>query len=201
MSAMKRLNKLVLATQNRHKLAEVANWFAPWGVEVLALSEFTREMPPETGATFAENACAKARYGFEVSGLPTLADDSGLEVDALQGAPGVRSARYAGEDAGDAANNRKLLAELEGVAHRTARFHCAMALAVGDVTFQAEGKVEGVILREPRGSGGFGYDPLFWLPERGMSMAELSAEAKNQVSHRARALAALVEILQEGGLL
>ena len=113
----------------------------------------------------------------------------------------MRSARYAGEDAGDAANNRKLLAELEGVAHRTARFRCAMALAVGDVTFQAEGKVEGVILREPRGSGGFGYDPLFWLPERGMSMAELSAEAKNQVSHRARALAALVEILQEGGLL
>lgn len=198
--AMKKLSRLVLATQNQHKLAEVGSWFAPWGLQVLALSDFTREMPPETGETFAENAYIKARYGYEVSGLPTLADDSGLEVDALGGAPGVRSARYAGEGAGDAANNRKLLAELEGDGRRSARFRCAMALVVGEVTIQAEGTVEGIILREPRGSGGFGYDPLFWLPEHGMSMAELSAQEKNEVSHRARALAALVEKLREGGL-
>lgn len=197
---MKKLNKLVLASQNQHKVDEIQDWFNPLSLKIIALSQFTREMPPETGATFAENAYIKARNGFELSGLPTLADDSGLEVDALGGAPGVRSARYAGERAGDAANNHKLLADLEGISQRSARFCCAMALVLGDVTIQAYGTLEGVILRTERGSCGFGYDPLFWLPEQNMSLAELSPEAKNKISHRARALADMARKLEAGGL-
>lgn len=197
---MKKINKLVLATGNLHKVQEVQEWFRPFQVEIVPLSEYSREMPAETGSTFAENAYIKARYGYEVSGLPTLADDSGLEVDALQGGPGVYSARYAGEGATDADNNRKLLAELKGISARTARFRCAMALVLGEVTIQGEGTCEGIILAEPKGNGGFGYDPLFWLPQQGRSMAELSQEEKNEISHRARALADVAEKLLAGGL-
>lgn len=200
MTVMKKLNKLVLATQNPHKVKEIQGWFSPFGIEVLILSEFCSCMPPETGATFAENAYIKGRFGFEQSGLPTLADDSGLEVQALGGAPGVWSARYAGEGATDADNNRKLLTELENVTGRDARFRCAMALVMGDLTIQAEGIVEGSILLTPRGNGGFGYDPLFWLPEQQKSMAELMPQDKNCISHRALALASLLAKLRAGGL-
>lgn len=197
---MEKLNRLVLATQNQHKVQEIQKWFKPFGLRVLALSEFGPGMPPETGTTFAENAYNKARFGADLSGLPTLADDSGLEVEALGGMPGVRSARYAGENATDAENNRKLLAELDEASERSARFHCAMALVAGDLTIQAQGTVQGSILRMPKGSGGFGYDPLFWLPERQQSMAQLSSEDKNTISHRARALADMLAKLQGRGL-
>lgn len=198
---MTKLNKLVVATQNLHKVEEIQAWFSSFGQPVLALSEFGPGMPPETGTTFAENAYIKARFGFDMSGLPTLADDSGLEVEALGGAPGVWSARYAGEGATDDENNRKLLAQLEDVTERGARFRCAMALVFGDLTIQAEGMVEGNILRAPTGSGGFGYDPLFWLPEQQKSMAQLSSGDKNIISHRARALADLLAKLQAGGMI
>lgn len=192
-------SKLVLATLNKHKVDEIQNWFRPFGVDIIPLANFTNSMPPETGQTFTENAVIKARYGFEVSGLPTLADDSGLEVDALGGEPGVYSARYAGEGAKDEDNNRKLLKELEGVEERVARFRCAMALVTGENTVLADGSCEGIILDTSRGTGGFGYDPLFWLPEQNLSMAELSQVEKNKISHRARALMDLLRQLQAKG--
>jgi XTP/dITP diphosphohydrolase len=157
----------------------------------------------EDGETFAANAAKKAREVAAAAGLPALADDSGLEVDALDGAPGVRSARYAGAGHDDAANNRRLLAELAGVptARRTARFRCAVALAdprgpLGDTVEIREGACAGVILESPRGHNGFGYDPLFLYPELGRTFAELSLEEKGRLSHRARALAAMLPVLR-----
>lgn len=152
------------------------------------------ESPAETGETFAENAVLKARHAAAASGLVALADDSGLEVDALGGAPGIHSARYAGEAANDEENRRRLRRELAGVSdeRRTGRFRCALALAAPDgassrLVTVVEGVLEGRLLIEPRGDGGFGYDPLFLLPERGVTLAELTPEEKNAVSHRARA--------------
>jgi XTP/dITP diphosphohydrolase len=194
-------NKLVVATFNKHKADEIQDWFRPFGLEIIALSNYTDTIPPETGITFAENASIKARYGFEVTGLPTLADDSGLEVAALQGAPGVYSARFAGEGATDIDNNHKLLEELQGSQDRTARFRCAMALVTEENTILADGACEGEILRVPRGTGGFGYDPLFWLPDQQKSMAELTQDHKNEISHRAWALKDLVRQLQSRGWL
>ena len=198
---MERLNKLVVATFNLHKVQETSAWFRPQGVEIIALANYTREMPAETGATFAENAYIKAQNGFKVSGLPTLADDSGLEVDALSGGPGIHSARFAGEGATDAANNSKLLAALKGVTRRSARFRCAISLVREGDLIQAEGICPGIILETSRGSGGFGYDPLFWLPNLNLTMAELSQEKKNQISHRGRALANLMAELRSRGLI
>lgn len=198
---MERLNKLVVATFNLHKVQEISAWFRPQGVEIIALANYTREMPAETGATFAENAYIKAQNGFKVSGLPTLADDSGLEVDALSGGPGIHSARFAGEGATDAANNSKLLAALKGVTRRSARFRCAISLVREGDLIQAEGICPGIILETSRGSGGFGYDPLFWLPNLNLTMAELSQEKKNQISHRGRALANLMAELRSRGLI
>lgn len=200
---------LVVATRNRGKTKEFREAFAALGVEVRDLNE-TAGVPEieETGATFAENALLKARTTAELLGLPVLADDSGLCVDALEGAPGVYSARYAGERATDADNNAKLLRELSQTAvaqdgppavFGTARFVSSLALYLpaerGHVG--AEGAVEGMILREPRGDGGFGYDPLFWLPEFGRSMAELTLEEKNAISHRGRALRALLAKIKQ----
>jgi len=199
MTMIQKIDKLVIATLNKHKVDEIQDWFSSLGVEVLALSGFSSVMPPETGQTFSENAIIKARYGFEVSGLPALADDSGLEVDALGGAPGVYSARYAGEDANDFSNNHKLLKELQGIMHRNAHFRCAMALVTKDTSISVDGICSGLILETPRGTGGFGYDPLFWLPDQNLSMAELSQSQKNQISHRARALANLLLELQNRG--
>jgi XTP/dITP diphosphohydrolase len=189
---------LVFATRNKGKLVELRELLP--GIAVLAIDEVGRTVPEviEDAATFAGNAAKKAREVSAFTGLPALADDSGLEVDALDGAPGVYSARYAGEPHDDAANNAKLVAALAGVpaARRTARFRAALALAdiagpLGDRVLAADGTCEGVILDAPCGTGGFGYDPLFFAPELGMTFAEAGVGSKSELSHRARAMRAM----------
>ena len=189
--------RLVLATGNAGKLREMRAILAPWGVDVRPQSEFTRAAADETGLSFVENALLKARFAAEVSGLPAIADDSGLEVDALHGAPGIYSARYAGPGADDAANNDRLLRDLETVpdAERTARYRCAMVYlrwALDPAPLVCQASWEGRIGRLPRGRGGFGYDPLFLVGDGPQTAAELEAAHKNEVSHRGRALRALV---------
>ncbi|OUN00260.1 MAG: non-canonical purine NTP pyrophosphatase, RdgB/HAM1 family [Paenibacillaceae bacterium ZCTH02-B3] len=199
---------LLLATKNRGKTREFREAFAPLGVEVIDLNDLAdRDIPPivEDGATFEENARIKARAVAEATGLITLADDSGLCVDRLGGAPGVHSARYAGPKATDAENNAKLLEELRLAAERdgagdagsAARFVCCLVLynpATGE-TIVEEGTVEGRIVLQPSGTGGFGYDPVFWLPSHGCTMAELPIEEKNRISHRGAALRRLIDRL------
>ena len=195
---------LVMATRNAGKVRELRDLLAGLGIELLSLTDFP-DLPeiPEEGATFAENAGAKAREVARLTHLSALADDSGLEVTALKGRPGVFSARYAQDRTqpavpGDADNWGKLLEEMAGVPweEREARFVCAIALALTDGrVFTARGECRGSIALEPRGKHGFGYDPVFWVPEFGRTMAELEPEVKNRLSHRARALAALREIL------
>lgn len=189
--------RVVLATGNAGKVLELAALFREPRLELVGLRGLVSDdfAVDETGATFAENAWLKACAACRATGLPALADDSGLEVDALEGRPGVHSARYAGIGASDNENNQKLLRELTLVppTARSARFRCVLALAVpepgGPARFaEASGEVEGSILRAPRGSGGFGYDCLFEPVDlRGRSSAELSLEEKNGISHRARA--------------
>ncbi|VBB06512.1 Hypothetical protein LUCI_1745 [Lucifera butyrica] len=186
------MQELVVASQNKGKVAEIQAVFAhlPFTVLSLAACGIIKE-PAETGMTFMENAVLKAHYYAAKTGKACLADDSGLEVDILGGEPGVYSARFAGEDADDAKNNQKLLARLEGVPRekRSGRFRCALAFVDPDGTLiTAEGACEGIILPEPRGKNGFGYDPLFFLPAFQASMAELTMEEKNAVSHRGQAL-------------
>lgn len=188
--------KLVVATRNAGKRRELEALLAPLGYELLTLDEagVTGEVE-ETGDTFVENAELKARAALEATGLCVLADDSGLEVDALGGAPGVRSARYAGVAHDDQANNARLLRELVGVTARGARFRCALVyLEPGGRRLVVDGTCEGRIAEAPRGGGGFGYDPLFLIGDR--TMAELSADEKNRSSHRAVALARLVVELE-----
>ncbi|SRR5690554_487727 len=192
------MRKIVLASSNKGKLKEFSELLAPHNIEILTQDELGIEPAEETGLTFVENAILKARHASAASGLPALADDSGLEVDALQGAPGVFSARYAGEGAKDEENNQKLLEALKEVpqAQRSARYHCVLVLmrhAQDPTPLICHGSWEGSILTEPRGTGGFGYDPLFWLPDSGCSVAELPAEQKNQQSHRGKALRQLME--------
>ena len=187
-------SELVLASNNKGKLAELQAMLGD-SIKVRPQSDFTDIEAEETGLTFVENALIKARHAASVSGLPALADDSGLAVDALGGAPGIYSARYAG-GAGDAANNAKLLDALKDVpdAERGAQFICALALlrhAEDPIPLICEGAWEGRILHAASGEHGFGYDPLFWVPERDCSSAELSPQEKNQLSHRARAMAQL----------
>lgn len=190
------MQRLLIATGNRGKLAEFRDLLGDRGIELVSQGELGIEDPPETGTTFVENAIIKARNAAQRSGLPALADDSGLIVDALGGAPGLISAHYGGVH-GDAARNiARLLGELAGVpeAQRTARFHSVIVLlrhADDPAPLIAEGTWEGRILDAPRGSGGFGYDPVFFSPEHGCSAAELDAAVKNRVSHRGRAMAAL----------
>ncbi len=195
---------LLLATHNRKKLAEIERILAEQlggaGVHLLGLDAHP-DVPtaPENEATFAGNARAKALWYAERTGLLCVADDSGLEVDALGGRPGVHSARYAGPAATDADNRAKLLRELSGVAPaaRGARFRCAICLVDGgDVVFEADGVTEGTLLDAERGGGGFGYDPLFLSAELGQTFAEAPASAKDRVSHRGRALARLAEFLR-----
>ena len=186
--------QLVLASNNAGKLKELQAMLGDH-IEVLPQSQFINEEAEETGLSFVENAILKARHAARASGLPALADDSGLAVDALDGAPGIYSARYA-DNQGDAANNAKLLAALRDVpeAQRSARFICALALvrhADDPVPMICEGAWEGRILHAAQGEHGFGYDPLFLVPELGISSAEMPAEQKNQLSHRARAMAVL----------
>ena len=187
--------RLVFATTNRGKLREVSEILSADGVQVVGIADVAPGWQVvEDGASFAENARLKALDLARRTGLPALGDDSGLEVAALGGRPGVRSARYAGEDATDAQNVTLLLAELCDFADdsRSAEFRCALVLAWPDGTLvEAEGRCEGRIARAPRGSGGFGYDPVFVDPASGRTFAELPAEAKNAFSHRRRALEAL----------
>ena len=183
---------IVLASNNRGKLTELGQILAPFRLTVYPLANYTDESADETGATFAENAVLKARFAARWSRLPAIADDSGLEVDALHGAPGVYSARYAGVGASDAANNQKLLSALDGMPaqQRSARFRCVLAY-VDDENSEpilADGAWEGRILDAPRGSGGFGYDPLFLPAGSRLSAGEMSADEKNRSSHRAQAL-------------
>ncbi len=196
---------LVVATGNRGKLAEIRTLLGGLPVEVLAMNDVLAPLSiVEDGDTFGKNALKKARSVAGACQMLTLADDSGLEVDALGGRPGVRSARFAREGATDAENNAALLQQLEDFddASRTARFRCAIALVdpwgpEGSREFLVEGTCEGRIARKPSGAGGFGYDPLFIVAETGCTMAELSDEQKNRVSHRGKALAQLRPTLAE----
>lgn len=191
--------KLILASNNAHKLIEIRAILGGEFDEILSMREagIVHETV-EDGSSFLENAEKKAREIMEISGCCALADDSGLCVDALGGAPGIFSARYAGEHGDDKANNRKLLRELEGVEDRRAHFACAMVLVRPDGSVvRAEGRMDGVIAFEEAGENGFGYDPLFYLPERGCTNAQLTPEEKNAISHRANALHALLQKLRE----
>lgn len=196
------LRKLLVATHNRGKMREFAEMLAGMEIEWLDLDDVqvTTDVP-ETGSTFAENARLKARAYATMTGLLTLADDSGLEVDALQGAPGVLTARYGGAGLSHADRYQLLLQNLANVAweERTARFRCAIALSApdGQILAESEGVCEGVIALEPSGSGGFGYDPVFFLPQYGQTMAEVGSAIKHQISHRGRALGAIADLLRE----
>ena len=192
---------LVLATGNPGKLREISVMLEPLGWSVRTQGEWDIPEAVEDGLSFIENALIKARHAARLTGLPSLADDSGLAVDALGGAPGIYSARYA-NGAGDEANNRKLLDALADVPEeqRGAHFYCAMALvrSAGDpAPLLAIGRWDGRIARQPSGGGGFGYDPLFLLPEEGCTSAELPAEVKNARSHRGRALRAMVRLMKD----
>lgn len=191
---------MVLATRNAGKLREMRALLEPHGLRVVPVSDFSGDDVAETAHTFVENALIKARAASAASGLPAIADDSGLEVDALDGAPGVRSARYAGEGASDADNVARLLGALHGVGEgqRGARFRCAavyLAHPCHPTPVIREGCWEGRVLEAPRGDGGFGYDPVFLDPVSGLSAAELDPAAKNRLSHRGQAVRALAAAL------
>lgn len=189
--------KIVIATRNPGKLAELSALLAGCGCQAIGLDEVEIcGSPRETGSTFQENALIKAHFYATRANLPCIADDSGLCVDALNGKPGVFSARYAGEQATDAENNRKLLADMTNKEDRRAHFTCVTVCAKPDGRYIfAEGRCDGLILRETRGDGGFGYDPVFFCPEHNATFAEMPAELKNRISHRARSLALLKQAL------
>lgn len=193
--------KIVMASGNAGKLREISRILSDLDITVVPQSEFGVSDAEETGTTFVENALIKARHAAAATGLPAIADDSGIAVDALGGRPGVYSARYAGPDATDEDNNDRLLAELAGVpdAERGAAFHCVACFVTpdDDAPIIAEGEWRGRILHERQGDGGFGYDPLFYVPELGCSSAQLSAEEKNRRSHRGKALQELGRKLHE----
>lgn len=198
------MRRVVLATGNPGKLREIRAILAGHGLEVVPQSELGIEPPAEDGDSFASNALIKARHAAAASGLPAIADDSGLEVDALGGRPGLHSARYAGPHAGDAANNARLLAELSGVPaeRRGARYRCAMAFVRHAEDAQpvlAEAVWEGRIGHVPRGTGGFGYDPYFIVDGDGRTAAEMPAAEKNRMSHRGQALTALAGRMKDAG--
>lgn len=195
------MSTIVLATGNKGKVKELSELLSASNVSIVPQSEFDVPDVPETGTTFVENAIIKARHASKITGLPAIADDSGLEVDALKGAPGVISARYSGINATDASNNTKLLEELTGVApnKRTARFHCVLVYmrhSDDPTPIICHGVWDGSILEKPQGEQGFGYDPLFWVEQYQQSSAELTREIKNQLSHRGKALAKLVEFFK-----
>ncbi len=199
--AMSLPHRIVLATGNPGKVREIRRILGAFGVEIVPQTELGVDDADETGISFLENALIKARHAAELTGLPAIADDSGLVVDALDGRPGVYSARYAGAEATDDDNIEKLLHELRGVTDdkRTAAFHCCAVYVSADdsTSLVAEGRWQGRIVGERRGTGGFGYDPVFFDPECGRSAAELGPELKNARSHRGKALAALAEMLRE----
>lgn len=193
--------KLVIASNNKGKIAELTDLLSPLGIQPVAQSELGVSEAEEPAVTFVENAILKARHAARETGLPALADDSGLAVDALSGAPGVRSARYAGENASDNDNVQALLEAMSSVAEgeRGAQFHCVLVYlrhADDPTPVICHGRWPGSILRNRRGEGGFGYDPVFLVPETNCSAAELSREQKGRISHRGRALAQLLEQLK-----
>jgi XTP/dITP diphosphohydrolase len=198
------VKQLVLASSNSGKLAELVSILEPLGIRASAQSEWQVPDAVEDGASFLENALIKARNAAALTGLPALGDDSGLVVAALDGRPGIYSARFSGEQATAADNNRKLLQELAGIrgGDRQAYFYCAMVLLrspADPAPLVATGRWNGRILNVPRGAGGFGYDPLFEVPQLGKSAAELEPDLKNRISHRGQALHAIVEQLQKKG--
>lgn len=197
--------KILIATKNIGKVREFQAMFKDFGIEVISLLDIKNSPDvEETGVTFEENAIIKAEAICSIMNIPVIADDSGLEVDALEGRPGVYSARYAGSEKSDEANMDKVLNELKGIAepNRTARFVCALAFARPDKkTFVVRGTCEGEILSERRGNEGFGYDPIFYLPRLDCSMAELSKEEKNNISHRAVALQKLKDFISKEDML
>jgi XTP/dITP diphosphohydrolase len=195
--------RVVLASNNPGKVREIGQLLADQEIEVLPQSEFGIPEAEETGLTFVENAILKARHAAHLAGLPAIADDSGIEVDALNGAPGIYSARFAGKGASDADNLQKLLEELKDVpeAQRAARFQCLMVYMRHDADptpLICQGTWEGRILFEPRGTGGFGYDPVFYVPTHDCASAELAPEEKNHLSHRGQAIRKLVVALKGG---
>lgn len=193
------MKEVIIATKNPGKAREFEHIFASRGIEVKTLLDFP-EIPEveETGTTFEENAILKAEAVSRALNRMVIGDDSGLMIDALEGRPGIYSARYAGEQKNDQNNTNKVLSELENVPEekRTARFYCALAVAVpGQKPITVSGTCEGRILEEQRGTNGFGYDPVFYVPEKGLAMAELSSDEKNKISHRANALKKLDAVL------
>lgn len=195
------MNKqFVLASSNAGKLREFSEMLAKQGIDLLPQSAFSVSDADETGLTFVENAILKARHASQATGLPALADDSGLEVDALNGAPGIYSARYSGEGANDAKNIDKLLGALKEIpdAQRTGRYQCVLVYmrhALDPTPLICQASWEGVVLTERRGEGGFGYDPIFYIPELSSAVAELSADTKHQYGHRGKAMRAFFEQL------
>ncbi len=193
------MNKLVIASNNQGKLREFQHMLAPLGIEVLTQAQLGISEAEEPHCTFVENALAKARHVSRASGLPALADDSGICVEALGGAPGVLSARYAGEPKSDQRNNDKLLQAMQDITDRRAHYYCVLVLvrhADDPQPIIAEGEWHGEIAQAERGDGGFGYDPMFWLPELGKMSAELSHDEKALLSHRAKALKVLLQRLR-----
>jgi len=192
--------RLLLASENRGKLLELRALVEPMGAIVRAQGALGIKATPEPHDTFVENALAKARHGARESGWPTLADDSGLCCEALGGAPGIRSARYAGDDASDEQNNALLVRELAAVGNRRAHYRCvvvAMRWHGDPEPLIADGRWDGEIVDRAQGSGGFGYDPHFWLPQVGCTAAQLDAQQKNRISHRAIAIRAMAALLHE----
>ncbi len=197
--------KIVLATGNQGKVKEMSALLVDFGFDVHAQSDFNVSDVEETGTTFIENAIIKARHAAKETGLPAIADDSGLEVDYLKGAPGIYSARYSGAGATDQRNLEKVLNEMDGVddSQRSARFHCVLVLmrhADDPTPLVCHGQWEGKILTQAHGENGFGYDPIFWVPEEGCASAELDATRKKQLSHRGKALKQLFSLIESKGL-
>ena len=195
------MQKLIIASNNPGKLREFQFLLQPLGIEVLTQAQLGIAEAEEPHATFVENALAKARHVSRLSGLPTLADDSGICVTTLEGAPGVLSARYAGDNPkSDVRNNEKLLHDMQGMRDRRAHYYCVLVLLhhAGDPQpLIAEGEWHGEIALKPSGDGGFGYDPLFWLPEFGKTSAQLEHQEKHAISHRGKALRVLLEMLKK----
>ncbi len=196
------MQTIVLASGNPGKLREFQSLLGGIGYDIRPQSEFDVGNAEETGLTFVENAILKARHACKLTGYPSISDDSGIEVDALNGAPGIYSARFSGEDGNDERNNEKLLSDLKGLPKekRTARYQCILVYMQHEhdpTPIIAQGSWEGVILESPVGKNGFGYDPLFWVPTHNCSSAELSKETKNGMSHRAKAMKILLDNLQK----
>lgn len=197
------MKKVVLATGNAGKVRELASLLADFGLDVVAQTELGVSSADETGLTFIENAILKARHAAQVTGLPAIADDSGLAVAALGGAPGIYSARYAGESATDKQNLEKLLATLKDVPddQRQAQFHCVLVYlrhAEDPTPLVCHGSWDGIITHQPAGEGGFGYDPIFYVPGEGKTASQLTREEKSAISHRGQALTLLLEAMRNG---